>query len=237
MANTPTIHNEAKLGEIAKTVLLPGDPLRAKFIAEHFLTDVKQYNSTRNMLGFTGYYNGKRVSVQGSGMGMPSIGIYSYELFHFYEVENIIRVGTAGAIADELEIGDVCFGMAASTNSNYLAQYSLPGTYAPVADFGLLSRGVKVAEEMGIRYAVGGMFSSDVFYTDQAYSLIPWRSMGILCTEMEAAALYANANAAGKKALSVCTISDCPFKHTETDAATREKAFTNMMKIALEIAE
>lgn len=237
MALVPTIHNEAKLGDIAKTVLMPGDPLRAKFIAENYLTDVTQYNSVRNMYGYTGYYHGKRVSVQGSGMGMPSIGIYSYELYHFYDVDTIIRVGTAGAIDDGLEIGDVCFGQAASTNSNYMAQYQLPGTYAPIADFGLLAKGVQAAEKLGVRYKVGGMFSSDVFYSDQAVSLIPWKKMGILCTEMEAAALYANANAAGKKALSICTISDCPFKNTETNSAEREKSFTNMMKIALEIAE
>ena len=237
MANVPTPHNSAKLGDIAKTVLMPGDPLRAKFIADNFLTDVIQYNTTRNMFGFTGYYNGKRVSVQGSGMGMPSIGIYSYELFHFYDVDTIIRVGTAGAIADELEIGDVCFGMAAATNSNYLAQYALPGTYAPVADFELLVKGVEAAKKLGCRYSVGELFSSDVFYSDQENSLVPWRKMNVLCTEMEAAALYANANAAHKKALAICTISDCPFKHVETDAETRQNAFTNMMKIALEIAE
>ncbi len=234
--SVPTIHNQAHIGDIADTVLMPGDPLRAKFIADTFLEDVKQYNAVRNMLGFTGYYKGKRVSVQGSGMGIPSIGIYSYELFNFYGVESIIRVGTAGAVADDLEIGDVCFGITASTNSNYMAQYGLPGTFAPWADFGLLSKAVGAAEKLGIKYKIGGIFSSDVFYTDQANSLRPWQKMGIVCTEMESSALYANANRAGKKALTICTISDCPFKQTETDSEQREKSFTDMMRIALETA-
>jgi len=235
--SVPTIHIEAQLGEIAKTVLMPGDPLRAKFIAENFLTDVKQYNSVRNMFGYTGYYNGKRVSVQGSGMGIPSIGIYSYELFHFYDVDNIIRVGTAGAIDEDLEIGDVCIAMTASTNSNYADQYCLPGTFAPCADYGLVSRAVQEAEKLGVRYKVGGIYSSDVFYNDQANTLRSWQKMGVLCVEMEAAALYMNAAAAKKKALTIATISDCPFKNTETTAEERQKSFTNMMKIALEIAE
>lgn len=235
--SVPTIHIQAQLGEIANTVLLPGDPLRAKFIAENFLTDVKQYNSIRNMFGFTGYYNGKRVSVQGSGMGIPSIGIYSYELFNFYGVENIIRVGTAGAIDDDLEIGDICIGMTASTNSNYVSQFELPGTYCPCADYGLVSKAVNEAEKLGVKYKVGGILSSDSFYCDQANSLRPWQKMGVLCVEMEASALYMNANRAGKKALTIATISDCPFKQTETTSEQREKSFTNMMKIALEIAE
>ncbi len=235
--SVPTIHIEAKSkDEIARTVLLPGDPLRAKFIAETYLSDVKQYNGVRNMLGFTGMYKGKRVSVQGSGIGIPSIGIYSYELFNFYDVENIIRVGTAGGIADDLDIGDVCIGMTASTNSNYAVQYGLQGTYAPCADFGLVEKAVAAARAKGVRFKVGSMLSSDVFYNDQANTLKPWANMGVMCVEMEAAALYMNANRAGKKALSICTVSDCPFKQTETTSEEREKSFTNMMEIALELA-
>ena len=196
--SVPTIHIGAQKDEIAKTVLMPGDPLRAKFIAENFLTDVKQYNSVRNMFGYTGYYNGKRVSVQGSGMGIPSIGIYSYELFNFYDVDNIIRVGTAGAIDNDLEIGDVCIAMTASTNSNYADHYNLPGTFSPCADYGLVSRAAAAAEAIGARYKVGGILSSDVFYNDQANTLLSWQKMGVLCVEMEAAALYMNAAYAKK---------------------------------------
>lgn len=232
----PTPHNEAKLGQIAKTVLMPGDPLRAKVLAETYLTDVIQYNNVRGMMGFTGMYHGKRVSVQGSGMGMPSIGIYSYELFHFYEVENIIRIGSAGAVDPELHIGDIAIGMGACTNSNYGAQYGLPGTFAPIASFHLVQKAVQAAEEKGYRYKVGNVLSSDTFY-DDSNSLKQWQKMGVLAVEMEAAALFMNAARAGKNALCLCTISDCPFTGEETTAEERQNKFTQMMEVALELAE
>ena len=196
----PTPHNNAKKGDIAKTVLMPGDPLRARFIAENYLEAPVCYNEVRGMLGFTGTYKGVPVSVQGSGMGMPSIGIYSWELFNEYDVENIIRVGTAGSIADNVSLRDVVIGMSASTNSAYASQYRLPGTYAPTASWKLLSAAVKSAEEQGSRFHVGNILSSDTFY-DDANSLADWQKMGVLAIEMEAAALYMNAARAGKNAL------------------------------------
>lgn len=232
----PTPHLEAKLGDIAQTVLMPGDPLRAQVVAETFLTNVVKYNNVRGMNGFTGEYNGKRVSVQGSGMGMPSIGIYSYELFHFYGVENIIRIGSAGAISDNLEIGDLAIGMGACTNSNYAAQYQLPGTFAPIASYGLLKNAIANAEKYGVNYQVGNILSSDTFYDEQEDSLLRWKKMGVLAVEMEAAALYMNAARAGKNALCILTISDCPFKGTATTAEQRQNSFTNMMKVALDLA-
>lgn len=231
-----TPHNAAQKGDIAKTVLMPGDPLRAKYIAETYLTDVTCYNTVRNMFGYTGYYKGKRISVQGSGMGIPSIGIYSYELFHFYDVENIIRIGSAGAIAEDVHIRDIVIGMGACTNSNYAAQYRLPGTYAPIASYDLLERAVNTAKQAGVSYHVGNVFSSDTFY-DDAQSLADWKKMGVLAVEMEAAALYMNAARAGKRALSLLTISDCPFTGEETTAEERQVSFTQMMEIALQIAE
>lgn len=236
MSLIPTLHVGAQAGEVAKTVLMPGDPLRAKFIAETYLTDVIQYCSIRNMFGYTGTYKGKRISVQGSGMGMPSMGIYSYELYNVYDVDAIIRVGTAGGVDDALEIGDVCIALSASTNSNFAVQYELPGTFAPTADFGLVQRAVAAAEGLGARYRVGNVLSSDMFYNAQQNALDQWRKMGVLCVEMEAAGLYMTAAHAGKKALAVMTISDCPFKHTETTAKERETSFTRMMEIALETA-
>lgn len=232
----PTPHLEAKMGDIAKTVLMPGDPLRAQVVAETFLTDVVKYNNVRGMYGFTGTYNGKRVSVQGSGMGMPSIGIYSYELYHFYGVENIIRIGSAGAISDELDIGDIAIGMSASTNSNFAAMFGLPGTYAPTASFELLQKAVASAEHAGVNYKVGNILSSDTFYGEPPEFLRKWKDMGVLAVEMEAAALYMNAAAAGKNALCILTISDCPFKNTSTTAVERQNSFTAMMKVALELA-
>ena len=232
----PTPHNGAQKGEIAKTVLMPGDPLRAKYIAETYLSDVVCYNTVRNMLGYTGYYKGKRISVQGSGMGIPSMGIYSYELFHEYDVENIIRIGSAGAIADGVQIRDIIIGMGACTNSNYAAQYQLPGTFAPVASYELLEKAVDAARKSGVNYRVGNVLSSDTFYDDSA-SLGSWRKMGVLAVEMEAAALYMNAARAGKNALCLLTISDCPFTGEATTAEERQISFTQMMEIALEIAE
>ena len=235
MANTPTPHNEAKLGDFAKTVLMPGDPLRAKFIAENFLEDARLVNNVRGIQGYTGTYKGKPVSVMASGMGMPSMAIYSYELFNFYDVDNIIRVGTAGVVKEDLKVRQVVFGLGACTNSAYQRQYNLPGTFAPICSFDLLEKAVKVARDMGIDPLVGNLYSSDIFY-DDAGSLREWQKMGVLATEMEAAALYMNAARAGKNALAICTISDNPFTGEATTAEERQNTFTTMMKIALEIA-
>ena len=236
MNNTPTPHNSAVKGEIAKTVLMPGDPLISKFVAENFLTDVKQFNSVRNMFGYTGKYNGKEVSVMGSGMGMPSIGIYSYELFNFYDVENIIRIGTTGAIHDDLDLGDLVIAQGSCTDSNFAKHFNLPGTFAPIASFKLLRGAVDAAEKLGVKYMVGNVLSSDVFYNETFDSFIQWKKMGVLCAEMESAALYMNAAQAGKNALCVLTVSDCPMKGTATTAEERQTAFTNMMKVALSLA-
>lgn len=236
MANVPTPHNSAQQGDIAKTVLMPGDPLRAKFIAENFLEDVKCFNTVRNMFGFTGTYKGKKVSVMGGGMGMPSIGIYSYELFKFYDVDRIIRIGTAGSIDDKVELKDVVVGMGACTNSNFASQYKLPGTFAPIASFDLVSKAVKSGEQQGIKTVVGNVLSSDTFYDADETALSKWKSMGVLAVEMEAAALYMNAAYLGREALCLLTISDCPFKGLSLPAEERQIGFTDMMKIALEIA-
>ena len=230
-----TPHNEAGKGEIAKTVLMPGDPLRAKYIADHYLEGARCFNTVRNMLGYTGIYHGKEVSVMGGGMGMPSVGIYSYELYHFYDVESIIRIGSAGALQDELNARDIVIGMGACTNSDYASQYRLPGTYAPIADYGLLKKAVDVAEEKGIQVKVGNILSSDIFYNDDDSVNEKWRRMGVLAVEMEAAALYMNAARAGKKALCILTISDHLFKEQALDARERETSFTQMMEIALEL--
>jgi purine-nucleoside phosphorylase len=236
MSNTPTPHNGARLGEIAKTVLMPGDPLRAKFIAENYLDNVKCFNTVRNMLGFTGTYRGRPVSVMGGGMGIPSVGIYTYELYHFYDVDQIIRIGSAGGIAENVNLRDVVVAMGACTNSNYAAQYHLPGTFAPVADYGLLSRAVKAAEELKIPAKVGNVLSSDTFYDDDENALCQWKKMGVMAVEMEAAALYMNAARAGKSALCLLTISDCPLTGEALPAEERQTGFTQMMKIALSLA-
>lgn len=234
--NTPTAHIGAKPGDIAKTVLMPGDPLRAQFIAETYLEDVVCFNKVRNMLGFTGTYKGKEVSVMGSGMGIPSIGIYSYELYNFYGVDNIIRIGSAGGMTDTIKLRDVVIGMGASTNSNFASQYELPGTYAPIADFGLLRKAVLAAEELNINAVVGNILSSDTFYNDDKDANDLWRKMNVLCVEMEAAALYMNAARAGKKALCILTISDHVYTGEALSAEDRQSTFHDMMKIALEIA-
>lgn len=234
--NIPTPHNEAKSGEIAKTVLMPGDPLRAKFIAETYLENPVCFNHIRNMLGFTGTYKGKKVSVMGGGMGMPSIGIYSYELYHLYDVDNIIRIGSAGGIAEHVKLRDIVIGMGASTNSNYAAQYQLPGTFAPIADYELLRKAVEAAEKLKIRTVVGNIVSSDTFYDDNKETNSLWRKMNILAIEMEAAALYMNAARAGKKALCILTISDHVFTGESLPAEDRQLSFREMMEIALEIA-
>ncbi|NLG82270.1 MAG: purine-nucleoside phosphorylase [Bacilli bacterium] len=232
----PTPHISANNKDlIAETILLPGDPLRAKFIADNFLEDVVQFNAVRNMFGFTGTYNGKRISVMGTGMGMPSIGIYSYELINFYGVKNLIRVGSCGALQPELKLYDIVIGMSASTNSNYLHQYNLPGTFAPTASFSLLEKAVKVARDLGVRYHVGNILSSDTFYDDDKEAWKRWAKMGVLAVEMEAAALYANAARASVNALTILTVSDSLVTHEETTAEERQTAFTNMMKIALEL--
>ena len=236
--STPTAHNGAKLGDIAETVLLPGDPLRAKFIAETFLENVVQYNTVRGMFGYTGYYKGKRVSVQGSGMGIPSIGIYSYELIHFYNVKNLIRIGSAGAISKDLKLYDVVIGMGACTDSNYASQYNLPGTFAPIASYELTQKAVEVAKKQGTEVRVGNVVSTDVLYSDAGVeNLLKWQKMGVLCIEMEAAGLYMNAARAGVNALSILTISDYPITGgEETTSHERQVAFTKMMEIALELA-
>ena len=236
MNNIPTPHNNANIDDFAKTVLMPGDPLRAKFIAENFLEDPVLVNGVRGINGYTGMYNGKIVSVMASGMGMPSIGIYSYELFNFYNVENIIRIGSAGAISDDVNLRDIVIGQGACTNSNYASQFNLPGTYAPIASYKLLKQAVDFAQDAGVNYKVGNLFSSDTFYDDAA-SLSDWRKMGVLAVEMESAALYMNAARAGKNALCICTISDCPFTGESCTAEERQNTFTDMMEIALKIAE
>ena len=232
----PTPHIAAKKGDFAKTVLMPGDPLRAKFIAENFLSGAELVNNLRGVQGYTGYYKDKRVSVMASGMGQPSIGIYSYELFNFYDVENIIRVGSCGCFDKDLHVRDIILAMGACTNGNYAAQFALPGTFCPIADFGLLEKAVRECEKNGIRYKTGNVLSSDMFY-DDANSGMLWTKMGVLGVEMEAAALYMNAARAGKKALAVLSVSDS-FVHKEENLSgdEREKSFTDMMKVALEIA-
>ncbi|MBR6662018.1 MAG: purine-nucleoside phosphorylase [Alistipes sp.] len=235
MATLPTPHIGARDGEIADRVIMAGDPLRAKFMAETFLTNPVQYNAVRGMLGFTGEYKGKRVSVQGHGMGMPSIGIYTYELYNFYGVKRIIRTGSAGAYHPDLELGDVVFAQGACSDSNYAAQYNLPGVYAPIADFGVLRAAVEKAEAMGINYKVGNLLSSDVFYGDDSEAWRSWQKMGVLAVEMEAAALYMNAARSGNEALCVCTISDSLVHGTACSAEQRQTSFTNMMEIAFDI--
>ncbi len=234
----PTPHIAAtEKDAFAKTVLMPGDPLRAKYIAENFLENPVLVNNTRGVQGYTGYYKGKKVSVMASGMGMPSIGIYSYELFNFYDVETIIRVGSAGAISPELHLRDVVFGMGACTNSSYARQYNLPGDFAPIADYETLQNAVKAAESLEVKPFIGNLLSSDTFY-DDAQSLADWQKMGVLAVEMECAALYMNAARAGKRALAICTISDCPLSGgEECTALEREQTFNKMIEIALEAAE
>ena len=233
---TPTPHNTATPADFAKTVLMPGDPLRAKFIAENFLEDAVLVNNVRGIQGYTGTYKGVRVSVMASGMGMPSIAIYSHELFNFYEVENIIRIGSAGGIAEDVELRDVVVAMSACTNSDFEAQYSLPGHYAPTASYRLLRTAVDTAADLGIDVKVGSLYSSDTFY-DDTRGLDVWQKMhNVLAVEMEAAALYMEAARAGKNALAICTISDCPLKGQSLDAEARQNTFTQMMEIALNTA-
>lgn len=228
-----TPHNQAEPGQIAPRVLMPGDPLRAQFIAEHYLENPVCYNRVRNMLGFTGTYKGVPVSVQGSGMGMPSIGIYSYELFHHYNVQKIIRVGTAGGISPQVQLRDIVLGQGACTNSSYANQYGLPGTYAPIGDFALLEAAAQQGRRLGLSFHVGNLLSSDTFY-DDSNSTAQWQKMNVLAVEMEAAALYMNAARAGKQALCIATVSDLPLTGASTSPQERQESFTAMMELALE---
>ncbi len=232
----PTPHITAKLGDFAETVLMPGDPLRAKFIAENFLENAVLVNEVRGINGYTGYYKGKRVSVMASGMGQPSIGIYSYELYNFYDVKNIVRVGSCGSFDKDLHVRDIIIAMGACTNGNYAAQYKLPGTFSPIASFDLVKKAVELCEKLDVNYKVGNILSSDMFY-DDANSGMEWAKMGVLGVEMESAALYCNAARAGKNALCICTVSDSfVYPEENTTAEERQNSFTKMMEIALEIA-
>ena len=234
--NTPTPHINASPEDFARTVLMPGDPLRAKFIAETYLDDAVLVNNVRGIQGYTGSYRGTRVSVMASGMGMPSIGIYSHELFNFFGVDNIIRVGTAGGIRSDVKVRDVVIAMGACTNSNYASQYGLPGTFAPIASYELMKRAIDNAEKHGASYHVGNCLSSDTFYCDDETAASKWSKMGVLCIEMEAAALYMNAARCGKNALGIFTISDHIFTGESTTAQERQTSFTQMMEIALDTA-
>ena len=236
MADYPTPHNSATPEDFAKTVLMPGDPLRAKYVAENFLENARLVNNVRGIGGYTGEYRGRRVSVMASGMGMPSIGIYSYELFAFYGVENIIRIGSAGSFNKDVRVRDLVFGMGSCTNSNYASQYHLPGTFAPIASFDILKTAVDVAEKKGIRYHVGNLLSSDTFYNDDADATEKWMKMGVLAVEMESAALYMNAARLSKRALAICTVSDHILTREATTAEERQNTFTAMMEVALETA-
>ncbi|KOS69042.1 purine-nucleoside phosphorylase [Lysinibacillus contaminans] len=223
--------------EIAETILLPGDPLRAKFIAENFLEDVVQFNEVRGMLGYTGTYNGKKISVMGTGMGTASMGIYSWELINIFGVKNLIRIGSAGSIQDDLNLYDIVFAMGSATDTNYAHQYNLPGHYSITASYELLEKAKKVADEKGYPVRVGNVLSSDIFYNADETAMQRWSEMGILCAEMESAGLYMNAARAGVNALCILTISDHIFKHEQTTQLERQTAFTKMMEIALELAE
>ncbi|WP_326907586.1 purine-nucleoside phosphorylase [Sedimentibacter sp. MB31-C6] len=231
-----TPHNSAIKGNIAETVLLPGDPLRAKFIAENFLQDVEQFNAVRNMFGYTGTYNGKKVSVMGTGMGCPSIGIYSYELIHMYNVKNLIRIGSCGAYSEKLKLYDIILAIGASTDSNFADQYDLPGIFSATASWELLSKAKKAADDNNIPTVVGNIVTSDIFYHDNPEDWKRWAKMGIMAAEMESYALYCNASRAGVNALTILTVSDSIVDKSETTPEEREKGFKNMMKIALELA-
>ena len=233
--NCPTPHNGAKFGEIADTVLMAGDPQRVQLLVETYLTDAVQYNTVRGAVGYTGLYKGKRMSVQAHGMGMPSIGIYVYELFNFYKVKRIIRIGSAGAYSEELKLGDICIAQGACYDSNYEMQYDIRGKFAPIGSFNLIRRAVDKAEELGYRYKVGNVLSSDFFYSDNP-DFSAWKKMGVLAVEMEAAALYMIAARAGKEALCVCTISDVLYGEVERMTADeRRTKFTQMMEVALSL--
>lgn len=236
MANYPTPHINAKPGDFGKTVLMPGDPLRAKVIAENFLTNPVLVNNVRGVQGYTGEYKGVKVSVMASGMGMPSIGIYSYELFNFFEVDNIIRVGSAGGMQEDVHVRDLVIGMGASTNSSYGSQFGLPGSFSAIASYPLMAAAIESAKENGANYHVGNILSSDTFYSDDTEASAKWRKLGVMAVEMEAAALYMNAARAGKNALAILTISDHLLTGEATTAEERQNSFTQMMEVALETA-
>jgi purine-nucleoside phosphorylase len=224
--------------DFAKTVLMPGDPLRAKFIAETYLSDYELVNNVRGVQGYTGTYEGKRVSVMASGMGIPSMGIYSFELYNFFGVETIIRIGSAGGMHPDLKLFDLVLGQGACTNSAYFSQYGLTGSFAPIADFATLKKAADECEKRGLNYKVGNLLSSDVFYSEKGLDgTMEWQKLGVLAVEMEAAALYMNAARAGKKALAICTISDLLGSGEVTTAEERQNAFHDMMQVALTIAE
>ena len=231
----PTPHNAAKMGDIAETVLLPGDPLRAKVIAETFLEDAAQFNTVRNMYGYTGTYEGKKVSVMGTGMGCASIGIYSYELIHMYGVENLIRIGSCGGMQEHVKLGDIVMASGSSTDTNYAHQYHLPGSFSAVPSFDLLSMAVEEAEKNRFPYIVGNVISSDIFYNETP-EWKEWAKMGVLAAEMESFALYCNAARAGVRALGIFTVSDSMVSGEEMSAEERQNGFTNMMKVALGVA-
>ena len=228
--------NAAERGDIAESILLPGDPLRAKFIAENYLENARCYSQIRNMLGFTGTYKGVPVSVQGTGMGMPSMGIYSYELIHEYHCRNLIRVGTAGSFSEDLPLGDILVAVGASTDSNYAHTYKLNGTFAPTASYELLSKVRDASEETGISFTAGNTVSCDVFYESDPDWWKYWAAVGVLGVEMEDAALYMNSAAAGVNALAIMSVSDNFVTGAKSTAEERETSFTNMMKLALETA-
>lgn len=234
MMNTPHIKPDGK--KIAETILLPGDPLRAKFIAENFLENAVQFNEVRNMFGYTGTYKGKEVSVMGTGMGMPSMGIYSYELMKFFGVKKLMRIGSCGAMQPHMNLYDIVIAQAAATDSNYGSQFNTPGSLPPIADFELLSKAVEEAKNKNFTYHVGNVLSSDIFYNFDETALGRWQKNGILAVEMEAAALYWNAMGLGCQALAIMTVSDHIITKEVTTSDERQTAFTNMMEIALEVA-
>ena len=236
MANYPTPHINAVPGDFGQTVLMPGDPLRSKFIAETFLTDARLVNNVRSIQGYTGLYKGTRVSVMASGMGMPSMGIYSYELFNFFEVQNIMRIGSAGAMQPHIHVRDIVIGQGACTDSRWASQYKLAGDFAPIASFEMLKTCVNLAEEKGLTYHVGNLLSSDRFYGDDTTATAGWQKMGVMAVEMEAAALYMNAARCGKNALAICTVSDHLITGEATTAEERQNTFTQMMELALDTA-
>lgn len=229
-----TPHNEAKRGDIKDTVLMPGDPLRAKYIAENFFTDVKQFNAVRNMFGYSGKYKGKELSVMGSGMGIPSIGIYAHELYQQYDVKNIIRVGSCGAYSKDLKLFDLVLAMGASSDSNFAHQFNLPGTISAICDFDLLRKAVTSAEKLDMNVRVGNVFSSDIFYNNNEDEWKRWEELGILAVEMECYGLYLTAQKLGKKALGILTVSDSFHLTEQTTPKEREKSFNDMILVALE---
>ena len=233
---TMSTHIQAKPGEIAQTILLPGDPMRAKFIAEQYLEDAKCYNEVRGMYGYTGYFQGHRISVQGTGMGIPSMGIYSYELIHDYGVKNLLRIGTCGVYQKDLQLFDVILAQGACTDSHYPDQFGVPGTFAPIADFTLLYKAYQTALRRGQHVHVGNVVSSDVFYDEDSTVPEKWARMGVLAVEMEAAGLYANAARYGARALAILTVSDSFATGEETTALQREQGLHEMIGLALETA-